>query len=244
MIEKLKATRRLSDISFEDEGSHVALVGDFQGGAANGFTTLVTKATKEVSDEELQNALDKTDINKSETKKETNMSTMTAEQVQEAITKALADNAKETESLIEKAKLEAKEEAEAKFSAQAAELEVLKALEDSRKDAKYAEIAKAHKTVLGDNVEEADLVKALKGAEGVESMAVLVKALEDYKNIIKNADKLVEIGKSSTPDQLNTSESKLDVAVTKYRAEHNVSEAQAMKALSESQPELFSELYA
>lgn len=241
---KLKATRKLSDINFEDEGSHVALVGDFQGGAANGFSTLITKATTEVSDEDLQNALEN-DINKSQTEEVDNtMSTMTTEQVQEAITKALADNAKETETLIAKAKQEAKDEAETKFSAQAAELQVLKALEDGRKDAKYADIAKANKAVLGDSVEEADLVKAFKEAETIESMATLVKANADLLHIIKNADKLVEVGKSNTAPQPTGAESKLDAAITKYRSEHSVTEAVAMKALSESHPELFEELYA
>lgn len=243
---KLKATRKLSDISFEAEGSHVALVGDFQGGAANGFTTLITKATNEVSDEELQTALEQDPtINKSQTEEEDKtMSTMTAEQVQEAITKALADSAKETETLIAKAKEEAKQEAESKFSAQAAELEVLKALEDSRKEAKFTEIAKSHTSFLGEAVEEAELVKALKEADGVEALATLTKALDAYKNIVKNADKLVEVGKSNTVAQPTDAEAKLDAAVTKYRSEKGVSEAEAMKALSESQPELFQELYA
>jgi hypothetical protein len=241
---KLKATRKLSDINFEDEGSHVALVGDFQGGAANGFSTLITKATNEVSDEDLQNALEN-DINKSQTEEVDNtMSTMTTEQVQEMITKALAAKEVESKEAIEKAVKEAEEKSEAKFSTQAAELQVLKALEDGRKEAKYADIAKSHKTYLGESVEEADLIKALKDSESVESLAVLVKALEDYKNIVKNADKLVELGKSNTKPQPTGSEAKLDAAITKYRSEHNVTEAVAMKALSESQPELFSELYS
>ena len=242
---KIVATRKLSDISFESEGSHVALVGDFQGGAANNFTTLITKATNEVSDEDLQNALEQDPINKSQTEEvDNNMSTMTQEQVQEAITKALADNAKETETLIAKAKQEAADEAATKFAKQEAELQVLKALEDGRKDAKYADIAKANKSVLGESVEEADLVKAFKEAEGIESMATLIKANADLLHIIKNADKLVEVGKSNTVAQPTDAEAKLDAAITKYRSEKNVSEAEAMKALSDSQPELFEELYA
>ena len=241
---KLKATRKLSDINFEDEGSHVALVADVQGGAANGFTTLITKATNDVSDEDLQNALEN-DINKSQTEEvDTNMSTMTTEQVQEMITKALAAKEVESKEAIEKAVKEAEEKSEAKFSEQARELQVLKALEDDRKEAKYADIAKANKAVLGDSVEEADLVKAFKEAEGVESMTALVKANAALLHIIKNAHKLVEIGKSNTKPQPTGSEAKLDAAITKYRSEHNVTEAVAMKALSESQPELFSELYA
>lgn len=43
-----KATRRLTDIKFQHEGAHVALVGKHQGGPANGVTTLVTKATSHI----------------------------------------------------------------------------------------------------------------------------------------------------------------------------------------------------
>lgn len=42
------ATRRLTNINFEQEGAHVALVGKHQGGPANGITTLVTKATDKI----------------------------------------------------------------------------------------------------------------------------------------------------------------------------------------------------
>lgn len=37
------AKRRLTNITFEHQGAHVALVGKHQGGAANGHSTLVTK---------------------------------------------------------------------------------------------------------------------------------------------------------------------------------------------------------
>lgn len=42
------AKRRLTDIKFEHEGAHVALVGKHQGGPANGITTLVFKATDHI----------------------------------------------------------------------------------------------------------------------------------------------------------------------------------------------------
>lgn len=44
MQEKVKAVRKLSRFSFEQEGSAVALVGPIVGGAANGHRTLVTKS--------------------------------------------------------------------------------------------------------------------------------------------------------------------------------------------------------
>lgn len=46
-----QAKRRLTDISFEHEGAHVALVSKHQGGPANGVTTLITKATNSISKE-------------------------------------------------------------------------------------------------------------------------------------------------------------------------------------------------
>ncbi|UAV84532.1 hypothetical protein PHB09_036 [Pseudomonas phage PHB09] len=52
----VKAKRRLSDISFTHEGAHVALVSKGQGGAANGYTTLVTKATDKIEKEFIDKA--------------------------------------------------------------------------------------------------------------------------------------------------------------------------------------------
>lgn len=51
-----KATRRLTDIKFEHEGAHVALVGKHQGGPANGITTLITKATNSITQEHIDKA--------------------------------------------------------------------------------------------------------------------------------------------------------------------------------------------
>lgn len=51
----MKAKRRLSDIKFEKEGAHLALVHKDQG-AANGHTTIVYKATDDITDEFLEKA--------------------------------------------------------------------------------------------------------------------------------------------------------------------------------------------
>lgn len=56
MSEKIKAKRRLSDINFEKEGSHLALVHKVQGGSANGYSTLVMKATDKYSEEFIKKA--------------------------------------------------------------------------------------------------------------------------------------------------------------------------------------------
>lgn len=50
------AKRRLTDIKFEHDGAHVALVGKHQGGPANGVTTLITKATNNITQEQIEKA--------------------------------------------------------------------------------------------------------------------------------------------------------------------------------------------
>lgn len=49
-----EAKRRLSDITFEHTGAHVALVFKAQGGPANGVTTLITKSTDDISEEQVK----------------------------------------------------------------------------------------------------------------------------------------------------------------------------------------------
>lgn len=49
---------RLTNISFEKEGCHVALVHRVQGGPANGVTTLLTKSTADIDDSSLKQELE------------------------------------------------------------------------------------------------------------------------------------------------------------------------------------------
>lgn len=51
-----QARKRLSNFNFEGEGSHVALVGKHQGGPANGVTTLMTKATNQITEDQVEKA--------------------------------------------------------------------------------------------------------------------------------------------------------------------------------------------
>ena len=51
------AKRRLKNFSFESVGSHVALVGPVVGSAANEYTTLLTKSTKEITDQQVASEL-------------------------------------------------------------------------------------------------------------------------------------------------------------------------------------------
>lgn len=50
----VKAKRRLTDIKFEHEGAHVALVFAAQGGPANGVTTLITKSTNDITEDQVR----------------------------------------------------------------------------------------------------------------------------------------------------------------------------------------------
>lgn len=54
MSEQRKAKRRLSEINFEKDGSHLALVHKVQGGSANGYETLIMKSTDNFSQEFIQ----------------------------------------------------------------------------------------------------------------------------------------------------------------------------------------------
>ena len=57
MTEKQKAKRRLTDFNFEAAGSHVALVHKEQGGPANLYTTLLTKSTSDITDQQVASQL-------------------------------------------------------------------------------------------------------------------------------------------------------------------------------------------
>lgn len=50
------AKRRLSNFNFEKDGSHIALVGPSVGGAANQFTTLITKSTDNIKVKDIEKA--------------------------------------------------------------------------------------------------------------------------------------------------------------------------------------------
>ena len=56
MTDKVKAKRKLTDITFEHEGAHLALVHKAQGGSANGYKTLVMKSVDNRSPEFIEKA--------------------------------------------------------------------------------------------------------------------------------------------------------------------------------------------
>lgn len=56
MTDKVKAKRKLTDITFEHEGAHLALVHKAQGGAASGYKTLVMKSVDNRSPDFIEKA--------------------------------------------------------------------------------------------------------------------------------------------------------------------------------------------
>ena len=56
MTDKVKAKRKLTDITFEHEGAHLALVHKMQGGSASGYKTLVMKSVDNRSPEFIEKA--------------------------------------------------------------------------------------------------------------------------------------------------------------------------------------------
>lgn len=56
MTDKVKAKRKLTDITFEHDGAHLALVHKAQGGAASGYKTLVMKSVDNRSPEFIEKA--------------------------------------------------------------------------------------------------------------------------------------------------------------------------------------------
>ena len=57
MTQQTKAKRRLTDFNFEAQGSHVALVHKEQGGPANLYTTLLTRSTSGITDQQVASEL-------------------------------------------------------------------------------------------------------------------------------------------------------------------------------------------
>lgn len=252
---ELKAKRRLTDISFDHEGAHVALVGKFQGGPANGVDTLLFKSasTEEISEEELEKALGKSpeETSSSVEKEGGDSNKPTEDNIIDKSNEVNPDMTDTTNTIEKSAEQVALEKANAKIAelekaaAKADELEqtvsVLKAAEEKRKDAEYVTKASKHVHVVSEEDTVTDLAKSLRIAEETEGCEALVKAFESYRDLVENADKLIEKGASKTDDQPNSS--KLDAAISKAQQEHGVDYVKALDMVKQSQPQLFNEEY-
>lgn len=263
--DKKRKKKRLSKFSFEGDGAAVALVGDFQGGPANGMTTLLTKATSDISEEDIEKAetqLKKDsrpsvesqgeDVVKTEgketvkTKEEsTDMTDQTIEksELEVELQKAKDQLADLQKAVEEKDALKKeKEDLEKSFSEVNKTVEVLKAAEEKRKEQEFLQKAAEHTHVVNDELPAADLAKALRIAEETEGCEALVKAFESYRDLFKNESALEEIGKSKTEDQ--PTGSKLDAAIEKAQKENDVDYMKALDIVKAAQPDLFNEEYA
>lgn len=202
-----KAERRLSAFNFEHEGSHVALVGKFQGGPANGRTTLLTKATEDITQEAVEESLSSLDKSLSSQEGVTNQTegytlsdndkkqedSMSEEMVSKSVMEA------EVTKAVEAAVAKAVEEKNAELVTKAAELtaaiELVKAFEEKEKEsvAKGRKDALKQAGVAEDQVE--DLYKSTE-ALTAEHFDAVVKAMGLKEKALVESDMFKEQGVS------------------------------------------------
>lgn len=180
------ATRRLTDIKFEHEGAHVALVGKHQGGPANGVTTLIMKATSHLNPADVAAAVASAESVQSQ--EDTQM-----EQIEKSLHESLLKSAVADAVAIEKA---AGESAVAEIvKAMAAQEEVLKAAQEEIKEF----VAKAAAQVQ--EVRKAKLSEVLP-ADQVESVLKALEALSDESFGVALAGYAVQKAAADTSDML------------------------------------------
>lgn len=189
-----EAKRRLTDISFEHEGAHVALVSIHQGGPANGVTTLITKATNNLDAEEVAKALEASTSNLEINEQEPEMETVAKSAVEEMIQKALKDQVAE---LTEK------------FEAQLTKstMDFQEALKDKEvrllafEEAAAAVKVEARKAALVSAKVPADKAEAiLKSLEVLsdEAFAATVETMKSLASAVDASDLMVEAGVQGT----------------------------------------------
>jgi len=219
----LKAKRKLSNISFEAEGSAVALVGPHQGSGANNWKVLLTKSTDDITQDQVEESLSQVDKDMSSSEGVTNQpegnslsdnntkeDTMSDEMVAKSVMES--EIAKAVEDAITKA-VEAKEqELVAKQAELDAALEVVKGLEAKEKES----VEKGRKALLKDAGHSEDEVELLyKSTEALttEAFEVVVKALAKDKKAIEESDMFKEAGVSG--ETVDTAEEDGVAALTK-----------------------------
>lgn len=175
----------LTDVSFDHEGAHIAIVHALQGGAANNWhDALITKATSDITDEAIQKALDSLGDT---SEQETEASASESKPDSEGITKAEADNQNNVgEKMTDNVNVEAQEllkAAEAELQKAKAELEELRKAKEELEKAKqeavkaqYVELVKGYSFV--DETDQEGLVNVLMKAASIEGADVFVNALE------------------------------------------------------------------
>lgn len=202
----LKAKRKLSNISFESEGSAVALVGPHQGSGANNWKVLLTKSTNDITDEQVEESLSQADKDMSSSEGVTNQpegnslsdnNTKEDNMSEEMVAKSVMET--EIAKAVDVAVAKAVKEQEEKFVAKQAELdaalEVVKGLEAKEKES----VEKGRKAVLKDAGVAEDQVEILyKSTEALstEAFETVVKAMAKDKKAVEESDMFKEAGVS------------------------------------------------
>lgn len=180
----MAAKRRLTDISFEHDGAHVALVGKFQGGPANGVTTLVLKATDDISEEALEKAM-------SSQEGESNVETPSIENNEELMKEEIQKAVSAAEEVL---KAQHKQEMEAKEVELQKALSQLAEIEKNQKEA----ITKARKEKLERVVSKEEAEELFKSLEPLaeEAFEAVFKSLEKKAQVEQESDLFKEKGVS------------------------------------------------
>lgn len=189
--------RRLTDIKFEHEGAHVALVGKHQGGPANGITTLVFKATDHIDPATIALAV----AGQSVEQPTTIIEEPTVEQIEKSVHEALLATAVTDAVAVQKA---AGDEAVAEIvKAMAAQEEVLKAAQAELETFKSAEATRkteVRKSALAAVLPEGSVEGILKALETVadEAFAAAVAGYAVLKAAADNSEMMSETGIAGT----------------------------------------------
>lgn len=208
--------RRLTDIKFEHEGAHVALVGKHQGGPANGITTLVYKATDHIDPVEVALAI----AGQSVEQPLITIEEPVMEQIEKSVHEVLLAKAVEDAVKLEKA---AGAVAVAELTkALTAQEEVLKAVEAKvlafELVAKAAQV-EARKAALSDAKVSADQVEAvMKTLEALsdEAFASTVALMKSLTSAVDNSEMMQEAGVSGAGAE-NAEEVDRTTAILKQR---------------------------
>lgn len=187
-----EAKRRLTDISFEHEGAHVALVSIHQGGPANGVTTLITKATDNIDPEEVRKALEG-DTTNLETTEEPTVDT-----IEKSVHEVLLAKAVEDAVAVEKAAgVAAVAEIQKALDEQAEVLKSVQAEVETFKAAAATAKVEARKSALVGAKVAADKVDAvLKSLEVLsdEAFDAQVELLKSMSAAVDNSEMMQEAG--------------------------------------------------
>ena len=202
----LKAKRKLSNISFESEGSAVALVGPHQGSGANNWKVLLTKSTDDITQEQVEESLSQADKDMSSSEGVTNQpegnslsDNNTKEDIMsdEMVAKSVMESeiAKAVEEAVTKAVEAKQEEIVAKQAELDAALEVVKGLQAKEKES----VEKGRKAVLkeaGVAEDEVEILYKSTEALSAEAFEVVAKAVAKDKKAVEESDLFKEQGVS------------------------------------------------